>query len=122
MIVCRLVPISLAIAEIVSPLAIFSRTLSFCTDVRRAGRPSGLPCGLGAGETGLRAFDQEIALELGDRIDHAHGQLSRRAGQIDASKGQAMHPDPHLFEPRRGGADVNGVTSKTVELGRHSGH
>ena len=42
------------------------------------------------GEAGLGALNQEITLELCHRIDDVHGHFSSRAGEIDATKCEAM--------------------------------
>src|SRR5215207_3293557 len=41
-----------------------------------------------------------LALELRDGVDDVHGQLSRRAGQIDTAQRQAVDPHPKLGELR----------------------
>lgn len=70
-------------------------------------------------QASLGALDQEIALELRDRVDHVHRQLARRTRQVDPTQRQAVNPYPELLELGDGGAHVHGVAPEPVELGHH---
>ena len=65
----------------------------------------------------MGAFDEQIALELGDRVDDIHGHLACRAGEIDPAKSEAMDADADLFEFSNCCADVDGIASQPVEFG-----
>jgi len=52
---------------------------------QRCRSPEWFSLRFGARQTGLGALNQEITFELGYSVDHTHGQLSRRTGQIDAA-------------------------------------
>src|SRR3954469_22815445 len=59
--------------------------------VREARRPAQrLAFGLRAAETSLGTLNQQAALELGDGVDDAHGQLAGRAREINAAQRQAQ--------------------------------
>ena len=49
--------------------------------------------GHGAAKAGLSALYEEIALEFRHRIDHVHGELTRRAGEIETTERQAVNLD-----------------------------
>ncbi|EPE62018.1 hypothetical protein L479_01600 [Exiguobacterium sp. S17] len=50
----------------------------------------------------MGALYEEIALKLGDRVDHTHCHAAGRAGEIDPAKGQAVNPYPHVVELTHG--------------------
>lgn len=77
------------------------------------------PLGLRAGETGLGALNQQIALEFGDGVDDVHRQLAGRAGKVDPAEGETVHPDADLGELGHRAADVHGIAAESVELGDH---
>ena len=64
----------------------------------------------------MGAFDKQITFKLGNSIDDIHGHLARRAGEIDAAKGEAVNTDADLFELSDSCADVDGITAQPVEF------
>jgi len=68
-------------------------------------------------QPGLGAFDQQVAFELGDRVDDAHRQLARWRGEIDAAQRQAMDADAHPIKIGDGAGNVHRVATEAVELG-----
>ena len=72
---------------------------------------------LGPGQTRLGAFHQEIALELGNGIDHSHRHLTGGTGEIDTPERQAVHPDPEIRQGRDSLADIDGVAAQPAQLG-----
>ncbi len=93
--------------------------MTVCLLVRRQDRRSsrGFPVSSGAGEAGLGALDQQVALELGDGVDDIHRHLSRRIGQVDPAKGEALHTDTRFPEPGDDRADIDGIATQPVEFG-----
>lgn len=73
--------------------------------------------GLSAAKAGLGALYEEVALEFRHRIDHVHGELARRAGEIDTAERQAVNLDAGLGEACHRGGDIHGVAPEAVELG-----
>jgi hypothetical protein len=47
----------------------------------------------------MRALDQQVAFEFGDRDQHAHSHLSGSARQIDPAKRKAVNADTLSREP-----------------------
>jgi hypothetical protein len=70
----------------------------------------------GSLQTGLCAFDQQIAFELRHRTQHSHCEFARGAVQIDAAQRQAMHPHADLRQARDGRDDVDGVSAEPIQL------
>ncbi len=65
----------------------------------KAVRPTGMPAlGHGTAQADLSALYEETALEFNHRIDHLHGELARRAGEIDTTERQAVNFDAGRIE------------------------
>ena len=64
---------------------------------------------------------KEIALEFRRRIDHVHGELARRAGEIDTAERQAVNLDAGLIEGCDRGNDIHGVAPEAIKLGDDQG-
>ena len=92
--VCRLVLNSRAKADTDAPSP-SRRTTCLPLLRRQARRPAqALALGLRPAQPRLGALDQEVALELRNRIDDVHRQLAGRAREVDAAQGQAVDPTP----------------------------
>lgn len=65
----------------------------------------------------MGTFDEHIAFELSDGVDHIHGHLASRTSEIDPSQGEAVDTDTDLFELCDGCADIDGIAPQSVELG-----
>ena len=109
MMVWRLVSNFRASEEMLAPVGRNSSTDCRSSPDKRCGRPGMPALGHGATKAGLGAPYEEISLEFSHRIDHVHGELARRAGEIDTER-QAVNPDAGLrrapaetvLEPPRG--------------------
>ena len=75
-------------------------------------RPSGR---LGACETGLGAFDEKVALELGDGVDDVHGHHSGGAGQVHAARGKAVEAYARSFRIRDCTAGIGGIAPQPIK-------
>ena len=117
--VCRLVPNSRASADTVAPSS--SRRCTLLPLLRRQARRPAQPLALRPGPAQPRpgALDQQVALELRDRVDDAHRQLAGRAGEVDAAQRQAVDPHADPGELGHRGAHVRGVAAEPVEPGDH---
>ncbi|CUI02981.1 hypothetical protein BN2497_739 [Janthinobacterium sp. CG23_2] len=65
----------------------------------------------------MGSLDQQIALKLSYRIQHAHGHLSGSAGQIDPAERQAVHTNSIGRQLLYCGAHIHGIAAKSVQLG-----
>jgi hypothetical protein len=106
----------LAIAETLIPVARSSRTSCFCLSLSVEGRPRAFPSDFGALETGLRPLDQQIALELGDGVEHGHGHRAGRAGEICAAERKAIDAHAHFGQSLNRGADVDRIAAEAIKL------
>ena len=64
----------------------------------------------------MGTFDEQIAFELSDGVDHIHGHLASRTSEIDPSQGEAVDTDTYLFELCDGCADIDGIAAQSVKL------
>ncbi len=72
----------------------------------------------GSLQTGLRAFDQQIAFELGHRAENTHCEFARGTRQIDAAQRQAMHPQANSARREITFASALGAEGRVFELRR----
>jgi len=68
-------------------------------------------------QAGLRAFNQEITLELGHGFNDTRRHLSGPAGQIDAAQSEAMNPHGRRLQTVHCGGNIDCIPAQTVELG-----
>lgn len=116
--VCRLVANFLTMAEMLVPAARSSRTSCFCFSLSVEGTAKGLSFRLGTLVAGLRPFDQQISLELGNGVKHVNCHRSGRAGEIGAAKREVIDPNSDFGQGLNCGADVDRITAEAVEF-RH---
>ena len=102
MMVWRLVPNARARADTLSPLFQAKRGLGALPARQAGGGPADVfalcPC---PPQASLGAFHEQVTLELGHRIDDAHGQLAGGGGQVHAAQRQAVHAHASPGRERR---------------------
>ncbi|CAJ3014987.1 Uncharacterised protein [Burkholderia pseudomallei] len=69
----------------------------------------------------MSSFDQQIAFKLGDSIQDLHCHAAGRAGQIDATKSEAMNSNASIGQCFNGCAHIHRIPTKAVEF-RHDQH
>jgi hypothetical protein len=73
--------------------------------------PSRLHEALRPRQAGLCSLDQQVALELGECVQHPHDHLARSRRQISAAQLKAMNTDVHAGEPVHGSPYVDSVAA-----------
>ena len=117
MMVWRLVSNFRASEEILAPVVRSSSTDCRSSPERRCGRPGCLPSAMARRRPAWVRSMRRSPLEFRHRIDHVHGELARRTGEIDTAERQAVNPDAGLGEACHRGSDIHGVAPEAVELG-----
>ena len=83
----------------------------------KTARPAGMPASVrGKAQTGPGVLHEEIAFGFRRRINHLHGELTRRAGDTDTAERHAENPDSGRTKVRDRGRNIHRVASEAVVL------